>query len=405
MAIFNMKFASLSIYGVYFMKKVQISLDSLESLKEALIYTVLITVAFVTVICIRFYKFKRDKYVGELVWEHYYSIKGYEGKVYKDRLVVYDGDLKIINLYSKTVIKDIEIPGKTVLGFDIYENKVFWADTRNAQVIVNSEGDLEKVNSDIFMYDLKTDEITQITTNKGAQIKPTAWGDYIAWQDNRNDELKDGYPKWDIYLYNMKSKEEIRITKTRGIHTNCNLNENILVWEDGRNYFGLQSIRLESEVPVNNTDIYMYDIKKDRYLSIAHGRDRQAHPKKWGKYVVWQEMKKLNRQGEIVLMDLETLKARYITADGVNQKKPFISEEVIAWVDERHGLEKFDTLQKNKKGGSDIGVYDLVKGKEIIIEEEGAQSLCSLNSSYIVYSSKINEEDSEIRVIKYGRRD
>jgi len=400
-----MKFASLSIYGVYFMKKVQISLDSLESLKEALIYTVLITVAFVTVICIRFYKFKRDKYVGELVWEHYYSIKGYEGKVYKDRLVVYDGDLKIINLYSKTVIKDIEIPGKTVLGFDIYENKVFWADTRNAQVIVNSEGDLEKVNSDIFMYDLKTDEITQITTNKGAQIKPTAWGDYIAWQDNRNDELKDGYPKWDIYLYNMKSKEEIRITKTRGIHTNCNLNENILVWEDGRNYFGLQSIRLESEVPVNNTDIYMYDIKKDRYLSIAHGRDRQAHPKKWGKYVVWQEMKKLNRQGEIVLMDLETLKARYITADGVNQKKPFISEEVIAWVDERHGLEKFDTLQKNKKGGSDIGVYDLVKGKEIIIEEEGAQSLCSLNSSYIVYSSKINEEDSEIRVIKYGRRD
>jgi len=369
------------------------------------IYTVLITVAFVTVICIRFYKFKRDKYVGELVWEHYYSIKGYEGKVYKDRLVVYDGDLKIINLYSKTVIKDIEIPGKTVLGFDIYENKVFWADTRNAQVIVNSEGDLEKVNSDIFMYDLKTDEITQITTNKGAQIKPTAWGDYIAWQDNRNDELKDGYPKWDIYLYNMKSKEEIRITKTRGIHTNCNLNENILVWEDGRNYFGLQSIRLESEVPVNNTDIYMYDIKKDRYLSIAHGRDRQAHPKKWGKYVVWQEMKKLNRQGEIVLMDLETLKARYITADGVNQKKPFISEEVIAWVDERHGLEKFDTLQKNKKGGSDIGVYDLVKGKEIIIEEEGAQSLCSLNSSYIVYSSKINEEDSEIRVIKYGRRD
>jgi len=400
-----MKFASLSIYGVYFMKIVQISLDSLESLKEALIYTVLITVAFVTVICIRFYKFKRDKYVGELVWEHYYSIKGYEGKVYKDRLVVYDGDLKIINLYSKTVIKDIEIPGKTVLGFDIYENKVFWADTRNAQVIVNSEGDLEKVNSDIFMYDLKTDEITQITTNKGAQIKPTAWGDYIAWQDNRNDELKDGYPKWDIYLYNMKSKEEIRITKTRGIHTNCNLNENILVWEDGRNHFGLQSIRLESEVPVNNTDIYMYDIKKDRYLSIAHGRDRQAHPKKWGKYVVWQEMKKLNRQGEIVLMDLETLKARYITADGVNQKKPFISEEVIAWVDERHGLEKFDTLQKNKKGGSDIGVYDLVKGKEIIIEEEGAQSLCSLNSSYIVYSSKINEEDSEIRVIKYGRRD
>lgn len=386
------------------MKKVQISLDSSESLKKVLIYTVIITAAFGTVIFIRFYKFKKDKYSRELVLQHYYSIKGYEGKVYKDRLVVYDGDLKIINLYSKTVVKNIEIPGKTVLGFDIYENKVFWSDTRNHKGAVNSQGDLEQVNSDIYMYDLKTDQITQITSNKSAQIKPTAWGDYLAWQDNRNDDLKDGNPKWDIYLYNMKTKEETRITTERGIHTNCHLNENILVWEDGRNYYGLQSIRLESEVPANNTDVYMYDIKKNRYLSIGHGRERQAYPKVEGNYVVWQEMKELNRKGEIVLMDLNTLKSRNITKDGHNQKKPLISDGVIAWVDERNGYEKFDTLEKHKKGGSDIGIYDLLNDKEIIIEEEGAQSLCSLSSSYIVYSSRINEEDCEIRVIKYGRK-
>lgn len=386
------------------MKKLPISLDNLEDLKKVLFYTVIITVALVTAICINFFRFKRNKFSPELVWENYFSIKGYEGKVYKDRLVVYDGNLKIINLYSKTIVKDIEIPGKTVLGFDIYENKVFWSDTRNHGEEINSEGDLEKVNSDIFMFDLQTDEVTQITTNKSGQIKPTAWGDYLAWQDNRNDDLKDGNPKWDIYLYNLKTKEEIRITKERGIHTNCDLNGDILVWEDGRNYYGLQSIRLESENPVNNTDIYMYDIKNNQYLSIGHGRDRQAHPKIDGKHVVWQQMEGLNRKGEIVLMNLETLKAKNITKDGINQKKPFISGEVIAWVDERNGYERFNTIEKDKSGGSDIGIYDLVNEKEILIEEEGAQSLCSLSSEYIVYSSKINEKESEIKVIKYGRR-
>lgn len=386
------------------MKKFILYLNSLETLKKVLIYTVMITLVFVTVIFIRFYKIKKDKHGGKLIWQHYYSIKGYEGKVYKDRLVVYDGDLKIINLHNKIVIKNIKIPGKNVLGFDIYDNKLVWSDTRNDKESVNSKEHLEEVNSDIFMYDLKTDKMTQITTDKAAQIKPTIWGEYLAWQDNRNDEIKDGHPRWDIYLYNMKNKEEIRITRERGVHTNCDLNENLLVWEDGRNYWGLQSIRLESEVPSNNTDIYMYDIKKQRYLSLAHGRDRQAHPKIEGEFVVWQQMKGLNRNGDIVLMNLDTMKTKNITKDKHNQKKPFISDEIIAWVDERNGYEKFNTLEKGKKGGSDIGIYDLINEKKILIKEEGAQSLCSLSPSYIVYSSKTNEEDCEIRVIKYGRK-
>lgn len=396
-----MEFASLLIYGVYCMKELPISI---EGLKKVLVFTVTITVALVTVIFIRFYTFRREKYSTELVLQQYYCIEGYEGKVYKDRLVVYDGDLKIINLYSKTVVKNIEIPGKTVLGFDIYENKVFWSDTRNDKGMGTSQGDLEKGNSDIFMYDLRTDQITQITTDRSAQIKPTAWGDYIAWQDNRHDELVNGYPQWDIYLYNLKSKEEIRITKERGIHTNCDLNENILVWEDGRNFYGLESIRLESEIPANNTDIYMYDINKDRYLSIGHGIYREASPQVEGNFVVWQQMKDLNRNGKIVLMDLDTLMTRNITWDGYNQKRPSISGGVIAWVDERNGYEKFNSLEKDKNGGSDIGIFDLLNNKEIIIEEEGAQTLCSVSPSYIVYTSRINEKESTVQVIKYRRK-
>jgi hypothetical protein len=288
---------------------------SIEGLKKVLVFTVTITVALVTVIFIRFYTFRREKYSTELVLQQYYCIEGYEGKVYKDRLVVYDGDLKIINLYSKTVVKNIEIPGKTVLGFDIYENKVFWSDTRNDKGMGTSQGDLEKGNSDIFMYDLRTDQITQITT-----------------------------------------------------------------------------------------DIYMYDINKDRYLSIGHGIYREASPQVEGNFVVWQQMKDLNRNGKIVLMDLDTLMTRNITWDGYNQKRPSISGGVIAWVDERNGYEKFNSLEKDKNGGSDIGIFDLLNNKEIIIEEEGAQTLCSVSPSYIVYTSRINEKESTVQVIKYRRK-
>ena len=88
------------------------------------------------------------------------------------------------------------------MGFDIYENKVFWSDTRNDKGMGTSQGDLEKGNSDIFMYDLRTDQITQIT-----QIDQdhTAWG-IILWRII-HDELVNGYLNGISAYTNLKARK------------------------------------------------------------------------------------------------------------------------------------------------------------------------------------------------------
>ena len=58
--------------------------------------------------------------------------------------------------------------------------------------------------------------------------------------------------------------------------------------------------------------------------------------------------------------------------------------------------EKFNSLEKDKNGGSDIGIFDLLNNKEIIIEEEG-QTLAR-KSFHIVYTSRINEKKAQFKL-------
>ena len=373
-------------------------------MKKKLVVLVLIAVILTTVIFVKVFAFKEEKYSRKIVTEDFYSINGLEAKIYGNTLVVYDGTLKIIDLNTKNIIKTIEVPGKTVLGFEIYEDKLVWSDLRNEKDEANKKGFREKANSDIFLYDISSGEVTQITQSNAAQESPTIWGNYIAWQDNRDDELLDGYPQWNIYLYDIDKKSEKKITKERGIHTDCRLYGNYLVWEDGRNFNGLQSVRLQTEMPINNTDIYMYIINQDRYISIANGAYKDSNPSIWKNYIVWESQDNLKQNADIMLYEIETMKVQNITRDRYNQKKPDVSDEVLVWVDESNGFDEFERIEKNKNGKSDIGIYDMVNQKIIIFEEDGAQTLCSVTPYFIVYSSRLDSNSSEIKVKKYYRK-
>jgi beta propeller repeat protein len=373
-------------------------------MKKMLVVLILVAAILTTVIFVRVFAFKEEKYSREIITENYYSISGLEAKIYGDTLVVYDEVLKVIDLNTKEVVKTIEIPGKTVLGFDIYEDKIIWSDLRNEKNENNKKDFREKANSDIFLYDISKGTVSQITSNTAAQENPVIWGNYIAWQDNRDDEIIDGYPQWNIYLYDIEKKTEKRITKEQGIHTDCRLYENYLIWEDGRNFSGMQVIRLQTEMPINNTDIYMYIIDQDRYLSMANGVYKDSNPDIWKKYIVWESQEDLKHNADIKLYDIETMKIKNVTEDKFNQKKPDVSDEVLVWVDEGNGFDSFDGIEKEKNGKSDIGIFDMLNEEKIIIEEEGAQTLCSVTPSYIVYSSRLDDKSSEIKVLRYYRK-
>jgi beta propeller repeat protein len=373
-------------------------------MKKLLVFLGLATLILSSIICVRVFAYKEKKYKEQLVFEQYYNISGLEARVYGQKLVVYDKDLKIIDLVTKKVIKEIEVPGKEVLGFDIFEDKLLWADLRNEKDEEKKKGLMEKANSDIFLYDISKDEMQQITTDKAAQTRPVIWGKYIAWQDNRDDELEDGYPQWNIYLYDMENKSELRVTKERGIHTNCKLFDGKLIWEDGRNFTGLQTVRLNSDMPINNTDIYMYIIDQDRHISIANGVYKDCNADIWKDYVVWECQEELKHNAEVMLYNLKSMDTQNITEDSYGQKEPAVSDDLIVWIDEKNGIENFDSIEKQRNGKSDIGVYDMKSSEKVLIEEEGAQTLCSVTPEYIVYSSRQDEKTSEIKVMKYYRK-
>jgi beta propeller repeat protein len=208
----------------------------------------------------------------------YYSASGYAARLSDNYMVALEKGLRIIDLSAKKVIKEIELPDNYAIGYDICGTKVVWSAYSSQEEIGKDPGYDETANTDIFLFDIATGKTKQITSNKAGQVSPKIWGDYIVWEDNRNDSIKDKNPEWDIYLYNISSGEEKLITKAPGIHTNPSINDNKVVWEDGRNFKGKKELRWGGNVPENNTDIYMYDIKTGKEEAIAAGALQECNP-------------------------------------------------------------------------------------------------------------------------------
>ena len=102
----------------------------------------------------------------------------------------------------------------------IYEDRVVWMDQRNSNAT--------STNWDIYMYDLSTDDLTQITDNPSSQEHPAIYGDIIVWEDQRNLH-------WDIYMYNLSDNTEHRITTDTGNQKEPAIYGDLIVWTDWRN--------------------------------------------------------------------------------------------------------------------------------------------------------------------------
>lgn len=107
----------------------------------------------------------------------YYSVYGAIAAIDGDYLVVGDFNcLKVIDLKNKKAIKNIPvIPKHSPVTFDISGDIVAWSDLRNDSRDETAIGDVEKSNSDIFSFNIKTGQFRQITKDPAAQICPKIW--------------------------------------------------------------------------------------------------------------------------------------------------------------------------------------------------------------------------------------
>ena len=332
----------------------------------------------------------------------YFSIDGYASAVSGDYLVIEstEGDLKIINLPNKEVIKTIPLPNKYTLGFDIFEDKVVWSDLRNESDSSKIKDYFETANADVFLYDINTDKIIQITQNASPQISPRIWKNYIVWQDNKNDSKTDMYPEWDIYLYNIDTKEEKLITTQPGIHTNPSINDFRIVWEDGRSCNSDISLRWGTNVPENNTDVYLYDIRTGAETAISNGMYRESNPVICGKYVIWEDRNQGLLEADIVMCEIENKQKVWITKDEFNQGSPQIFDHFVVWTDERRGISTNDVFVNGKAPNSDIFLYDINTGMEQLLTEDEPQIMPSISSNWVSYITS-RQVNPIVQVVKY----
>lgn len=141
-------------------------------------------------------------------------------------------------------------------GASIYEDRIVWADMRNANL--TSDNWLEW-NVDVYMYNITTGEETQVTTDESNQLLPAIYGDRIVWEDYRNfnattDISTSEEVAWnsDIYMYNITSQEEKQVTSNASSQEYPAIYEDTLVWVDMRGgYFDIYMTNLAEQDQMN----------------------------------------------------------------------------------------------------------------------------------------------------------
>ncbi len=101
-----------------------------------------------------------------------------------------------INAFNLNTGEGYRIAGLPVYQADpeVYGTRVVWEDKRNGQT-----------DSDIFIYDLETENETKITANINDQFDPAIWSNLVVYDDWRAG-------KENIYVYDTETGEETKLT-------------------------------------------------------------------------------------------------------------------------------------------------------------------------------------------------
>jgi beta propeller repeat protein len=331
-----------------------------------------------------------------------YNFDAFYGELDGDTIAICSlNSIQIFDLKNNKLIKELPISKEYgILGLDISGEIVTWAEI-DPQSIKNSESrDFEKEDSNIFIYNYKTYEKKQITKDVFEQSNPKVWNNYLIWRDNRDDKTKEYPGKWSLYLYDLSTGVEKRITSTLAAHATYSISNDKVVWEDERNFKGTNIIRGGDNLPENNKDIYLYDIKTGTESAIATGPYMESKPDINGDYITWEDRNSNTLEADIVLYNLKSNKRYYLTNDKVDQGTPRIYDDYVVWMDERRGTSTNDIIINGKEPNSDIVMYDIKNKTKRILTGDESQILPNISSEWIAFVLS-RQVDPKVQVVKY----
>jgi beta propeller repeat protein len=288
------------------------------------------------------------------------------------------------NLRTREQQRIVEIPDD--YRFEepsIYEDKVVWSSCYYSEEFrMSRQKDFDTLNWDVFLLDLETGEVRQITTDEHAQIRARIYGDTIVWLDNRHEEDEEYPHNYDVYAYDLETGRERRITTTTSITArDLAINGSLVVWTDDRN--DSPSSRIDTYPPVGNEDIYLYDLSTNQERRITTDPASDSSPLIDNGRIVWKRTWKV-RNLDIFLFDVKTGQETQISESGYAAQYyyPAIYGDRIVWADARltRGNSDGDEFGVDlsagvaESGSAEIYLYDLGTKREVLlVPSEGTE--------------------------------
>lgn len=159
-----------------------------------------------------------------------------------------------------------------------------------------------------------------------AQLNPNIYGDWLVWQDNRNDD-------WDIYAYNLSLDSDgndvpnymetpqleddpalVHVTKTPGTQLNPDIWGDTVVWSDLR---------------CCNFDIWAYTFSNDTEWQVTDNPATQWRPAIYGDHVVWSDDR--NGHSDIYMANISRPEETRLSVSTWNDMGAKIDNGKVVW--------------------------------------------------------------------------
>lgn len=225
-----------------------------------------------------------------------------------------DGNITVYNISTGKEIKVVNASTPAIYGDNLVYVRSKYADGQPAYY-QNAE------HNSLCLYNLRTNEETQLTPYKRALTGPSIYGNKIVW--TQANEINSSEWSTNISIYDISTKRVSDISRT-GRASGGKIYGNIVVWVEHNN---------------ESRDVYMRDIVKHETHQVTFDGNSTI-PDVYGDKIVWE---RTCREGDkwssdIYVYNISTDETTRIT-NSTHASEPAIYEDKIVYLDTPNGPE------------------------------------------------------------------
>jgi len=280
--------------------------------------------------------------------------------------------ISLYNLRTREKTRVLELPADRILHAApaICGSRVVWASVDREEA--ETEGRAPLPNWEVFLLDLDTGEVRQLTTDEHAQMHPRIDGDTVVWLDARHEEGYHNPRRYDVYTYDLSTGQETRLTSTTSVEgRDLVIDGDLVVWTDNRHADPEITLHAGNEPDYNN-EIYVYDLAAGQKRRVTTYPGNDYYPAIDGSRIVWLRQYTY-READLFYCDLGSSQETRVSRSRYAAYRPDVSGDWIVWTDARasKGNTNNDVIEidastsERREPAADIYLYDLEAQQEV----------------------------------------